>query len=49
MLAKGKWTREVRAARERTVFRGVGRETEKVVVTALDRYATEGDPAELKR
>lgn len=44
-----KWRIEVRASDGPTVFHGVDRDAVQVIVTAVDRYGTEGEPVKLKR
>lgn len=43
------WVLTTGAAHVPTAFLTVARDTDKVIVTAVDRYGTEGEPAELKR
>ncbi len=43
------WVLTTGAAHVPTAFLTVSRYTDKVIVTAVDRYGTEGEPAELKR
>jgi len=46
---RDKWSLAIRASDVPTVFHGVDRAAGKVIVTAVDRYGTEGELAELKR